>query len=56
MSLINKYEEEVLKIKPELTQEDVDDFLDWLKDNGDESESLTSAVNRYFGAMGECGL
>lgn len=56
MSTFNLYEEAVLALRPELTEEDVADFIEWLETNGDESESLSSAVNRYFGALGECGL
>jgi hypothetical protein len=56
MSTISLYEETILALRPELTSEDVNDFIEWLETNGDESESLSSAVNRFFGATGECGL
>lgn len=54
MSTISLYEEAVLALRPDLTQEDVYDFIEWLEVNGDESESLSSAVNRFFGKQGDC--
>jgi hypothetical protein len=55
MSTFNGYEEKILELRPDLTDEDVQDFLDWLKDNYDEKETLTSAINRYFPLyQGDC--
>jgi hypothetical protein len=57
MSTFNGYEEKVAELRPDLNQEDIEEFLQWLKINYDETETLTSAVNRYYPVYlhGECG-
>lgn len=39
---------EVQEARPDLSEEEIEEVMQWLKINYNEAESLTSAVNRYF--------